>query len=338
MFKSLNFDGKMENIYPSEVVAEIMSRRVVVLAWMLLLVPLMALIPSVSAQGVLPSVTLECTDSAEIDVSGSSSGSALIYCEVENDSMWDEEISIDVDFSELDGNYEDSLEIAAGESETLLITVTAQQSDEARDYLVNVSAEVTTAAGLPVTGMASASDEVDVTISEFTTCDHSVGQGGGVVEAGGIVSFSVSITCDSNTESTTSYDLVMIEKSGSSAWPSGFEDQSPNCDVIIPDGGTSENCQFMILTPSNLADSWDGCIVIVESGVSTPNSCPGSNLIDLMVEPKSIGIGTLELTGNNSIFGDYEEEAPIIIGGTAVVLVLTIVVVIIRRRRRSLDD
>ena len=79
-------------------------------------------------------------------------------------------------------------------------------------------------------------------------------------------------------------------------------------------------------------------MVVVRSGESTPNSCPGSNLIDLTVEPKSVGIGTLELTGNNSIFGDYEEEAPVIIGGVAVVLVLTIAVVVIRRRRNSFDD
>ena len=62
--------------------------------------------------------------------------------------------------------------------------------------------------------------------------------------------------------------------------------------------------------------------------------CAGSPKI----EPKTIGLGTLELTGNNSIFGDYEEEAPIIIGGVAVVLVLAIVVVVVRRRRRSFDD
>ena len=108
--------------------------------------------------------------------------------------------------------------------------------------------------------------------------------------------------------------------------------------MLIPDGGTSENCQFTILTPSNLASNWEGCIVAVQSGESAPNSCPASNVIDLMVEPKSVGIGTLELTGNNSSFGDYEEEAPIIIGGGALVLVLAIAVVVIRRRRRSFDD
>ena len=76
---------------------------------------------------------------------------------------------------------------------------------------------------------------------------------------------------------------------------------------------------------------------MLEQDWDTPDSCP-SYRIDIKVEPKTIGIGTLELTGNNSIFGEYEEEAPIIIGGVAVVLVLTILVVVIRRRRRSFDD
>ena len=69
-----------------------------------------------------------------------------------------------------------------------------------------------------------------------------------------------------------------------------------------------------------------------------PKSCPSTNAIDVKVEPKSIGIGTLELTGNNSIFGDYEEEAPVIIGGVAVIIVLAVAVAVIRRRRRSFED
>ena len=52
----------------------------------------------------------------------------------------------------------------------------------------------------------------------------------------------------------------------------------------------------------------------------------------------SIGIGTIDLTGNNSIFGDYSEEAPVIIGGVAVVVVLAIAVIVVRRRRRSFED
>jgi len=72
-------------------------------------------------------------------------------------------------------------------------------------------------------------------------------------------------------------------------------------------------------------------------GDNIPNSCQNER-IDVKIEPKSIGIGIIDLTGNDSIFGDYSEEAPVIIGGVFVVIVLAIVVVVIRRRRRSFDD
>ena len=77
---------------------------------------------------------------------------------------------------------------------------------------------------------------------------------------------------------------------------------------------------------------------MLEDDGSEPKSCPSTNAIDVKVEPKSIGIGTIDLTGNDSIFGDYSNEAPIIIGGVVVVLVLTIAVVLVRRRRTSFDD
>ena len=53
----------------------------------------------------------------------------------------------------------------------------------------------------------------------------------------------------------------------------------------------------------------------------------------------SIGIGVIDLTGNDSVFGEYADEAPIIVGGVAVVLVMAIIGVIVSRRRRdSFDD
>jgi hypothetical protein len=261
----------------------------------------------------------------------------MTSCELENNSMWSEEVSLDIDSEDLDTAGPESVTIAAGETLTISIVVSANQDQEAGDYLVNVSAEVTSAGGVPIPGMASDADEIGVTIAEFTTCDHTVGQGGGTLDAGQIISFSISISCNSNIDSTTKYNARMIDKSGSTAWPSGFDDQSPQCDVLIPDGGTSANCQFQILTPSNLDSAWEGCIIVLEDGDSVPMSCPSSNVVNIKVEPKSIGIGVIDLTGNDSIFGEYVDEAPIIIGGVVVVLVLTIVTVMIRRRR-SFED
>ena len=327
----------MENIYPSEVSAGVVSRTTLVLVFVLIIGPLGALIPAASGQ-VFPDITVECGDNVEIDVSPGSSRTAMTSCELENNSMWIEEVSVDIDSEDLDTAGPESVTIGAGETLTISIVMSAAQDLEAGDYLVNVSAEVTSAGGVPVPGLASDTDEIGVTIAEFTSCDHTVGQGGGTLEAGQIISFSISISCDSNTDSTTKYSARMIDKSGSSSWPSGFDDQSPQCDVLIPDGGTSANCQFQILTPSNLDSTWEGCVVVLEDGASTPNSCPSSNVVDVKIEPKSIGIGTIDLTGNDSVFGEYSDEAPIIIGGVVLVLVLAVAVVLVRRRRGSFDD
>lgn len=328
----------MENIYPSEVSAGVVSRTTLVLVFVLIIGPLGALIPAASGQ-VFPDITVECGDNVEIDVSPGSSRTAMTSCELENNSMWIEEVNVDIDSEDLDTAGPESVTIGAGETLTISIVMSAAQDLEAGDYLVNVSAEVTSAGGVPVPGLASDTDEIGVTIAEFTSCDHTVGQGGGTLEAGQIISFSISISCDSNTDSTTKYSARLVDKSGSSAWPSGFDDQSPQCDVLIPDGGTSANCQFQILTPSNLDSTWEGCVVVLENGASVPKSCPSSNVIDVKIEPKSIGIGIIDLTGNDSVFGEYSDEAPIIIGGVAVVLVLAIIgIVMSRRRRRLLDD
>ncbi len=328
----------MENIYPSGAAAGVVSRTAVLLVFLLLAGPLGALIPAVSGQ-VFPDITVECADNVEVDVSPGSSSIAVVWCELENSSMWEEEVDISVQFGDLDGSNPDSVTIEAGSKFSISIGVSADQNQEAGDYQVNVSAEVTSAGGIPVPGLASDSDEVEVTIAEFTTCDHTVGQGGGTLEAGQIISFSVSISCDSNTDSTIKYSARLIDDSGSAAWPTGFDDQSPQCEVLIPDGGTSENCQFQIVTPSNLATTWEGCVIVLEDGESVPKSCPSSNVVNVKVEPKSIGIGVIDLTGNDSVFGEYADEAPIIVGGVAVVLLMVIIGVIVSRRRKdSFDD
>ena len=328
----------MENIYPSGAAAGVVSRTAVLLVFLLLAGPLGALIPAVSGQ-VFPDITVECADNVEVDVSPGSSSTAVVWCELENSSMWEEEVDISVQFGDLDGSNPDSVTIEAGSKFSISIGVSADQNQEAGDYQVNVSAEVTSAGGIPVPGLASDSDEVEVTIAEFTTCDHTVGQGGGTLDAGQIISFSVSISCDSNTDSTIKYNARMIDKSGSSAWPSGFDDQSPQCDVLIPDGGTSANCQFQIVTPSNLDSTWEGCVVVLEDGDSVPKSCPSSNVVNVKVEPKSIGIGVIDLTGNDSVFGEYADDDRRLVGGVAVVLVMAIIgVIVLRRRRDSFDD
>jgi hypothetical protein len=75
-------------------------------------------------------------------------------------------------------------------------------------------------------------------------------------------------------------------------------------------------------------------VILLEVGGSVPQSCPSTNAIDIKVEPKTLGIGSIELTGNDSVFGNYSDEAPIIIGGVVTVLVLAIIGMLVARRRR----
>ena len=51
----------------------------------------------------------------------------------------------------------------------------------------------------------------------------------------------------------------------SSAWPSGFEDQSAPCEFQVQAGGGGGNCQFQVSTPSNLASAWNGCVVLIDN-------------------------------------------------------------------------
>ena len=91
----------MENIYPSGATARAVPRTAVLLVFLLLAGPLGALIPVASGQ-VFPDITVECAGNVELDVSPGSSRTAMTSCELENNSMWAEEVSVDIDSEDLD--------------------------------------------------------------------------------------------------------------------------------------------------------------------------------------------------------------------------------------------
>ena len=128
----------MENIYPSGAAAGVVSRTAVLIVFLLLAGPLGALIPAVSGQ-VFPDITVECADNVEVDVSPGSSSTAVVWCELENGSMWEEEIEISVEFGDLDGTEPESVTLPAGEVVLVMFSVRAGQNAEAGNYEVNVS-------------------------------------------------------------------------------------------------------------------------------------------------------------------------------------------------------
>ena len=330
----------MENIYPGKVSAGVMSRRAVALSFLLFTASVLALIPVVSAQaGIFPEINISCDDPPEMDVSPGATRTVVSNCVLENPSIHPEEVEINVQSGSFVSASPGSMTVPADSEESFEVTFRGDLARDSGSYVANITVQVTQASGVDVTLITSPeSVEVTIVVAEFTSCEHDLGQGGGTVEAGEVIVFSTSISCTSNEDSSVKYSPKMIADSGDSSWPSGFVDQSAPCNIQIQSGGSSTNCQFQILTHSNLGETWDGCIVLLEEEGSAPKSCPSTNAIDVKVEPKSIGIGTIDLTGNNSIFGDYSEEAPVIIGGVAVVVVLAIAVIVVRRRRRSFED
>ena len=311
---------------------------------MLVLVLLMGLlvgcVPAVSAQtGIFPEVSISCVDPPEMDVSPGSTRTAISNCVLENPSVHPEEVDITVQSGGFAYAAPGSMTVPANSEMGFEVIFRGDLGHTSGSYVANVTAQVTQASGVDVSFITSPeSVEVTIVVAEFTSCTHNLGQGGGTVEAGEVIVFSTSISCTSNEGSSIKYRAVMIDDDGVSSWPSGFVDQSAPCNIAIQSSDSSKNCQFQIATPSNLGTTWEGCIIVLEDDVSEPESCPSTNAIDVKVEPKSIGIGTIDLTGNDSIFGDYSDEAPIIIGGVVVVLVLTVAVVLVRRRRASFDD
>ena len=316
-------------------------RRDTVLVTLIFLIGSMgAFAPVSSAQaGIFPEVNLTCEEpTEEMEVSPGATRTVLVNCKLENPTSYNEQVDITIQAGPFAAAGPQSATVASNSELDFQVVFRGEETQSPGQYPVNITAKVVQANGIDVSLFTSEeSVEVMIEVAAFVSCQQNLGQGGGTLEAGQLIVFSTSISCTSNEDSTAKFRLVMISDTGDSSWPSGFVDQSATCEIQIQAGSSSNNCQFQITTPSNLADTWEGCIVVLEQDWDTPDSCP-SYRIDIKVEPKTIGIGTLELTGNNSIFGEYEEEAPIIIGGVAVVLVLTILVVVIRRRRRSFDD
>ena len=295
-------------------------------------------VASVSAQ-LLPEVIITCEDEGEID-SGSITRNVIIECTVENPSMFSEQVTIQVQAGELDSTAPEAMTVPAGESVEFDVLFKSDEAEEPGEMEVNVTATVNQVNGLPYPLGPSDSEEIIITIIEYTNCDSEIGQGGGTFDGGDEISISAAINCNSNKEGEISYQVHLIkENMGSSSWPSGFENIDGNCDVDIDVGDTGGNCNFRIGTPDNLDSDWEGCIVIIEVGEIRPNSCPNSNKVDIKIKKKTAGLG-IELGGNESIveqLGLTEEQLPVIGGSVGIVLLIIVGLMYYRRKGREYE-
>ena len=318
-----------------------MRRASIVLALIILAGPLGVFAPVSSAQtNIVPEISISCDDPPEMHVYEGATRTVISNCVLENPTIYSEKVDITVQAGGFVYAAPASVTVGAGSEVDFEVMFRGDLDHTPGSYVANITADVTEANGIQVGFITSPeSSDVTIVVAEYSGCTHSVGQGGGGFEAGEIVSFSVSISCDSNTDSKASYQAMMVEEgSSSSSWPSGFDDQSPDCEVIVEGGGASENCQFQIMTPSNLGSTWEGCVFVIEVGSLVP-ACPDVDQtgwgLEIKVEPKGIGLDSLGLGDNQSISDIVVENKEIIAGGAGVLVLLAVMVGLLRRSRRN---
>ncbi len=291
--------------------------------------------PSGSAQ-LLPDTDLECDDSSEIDLSGGI-GSSLINCELTNPTSFPEKVDLTYQAGELDIAGPGSVTVEGGQTESFQIVLASQTGQSAGIYEVNVSAVVTEWNGVPVSIFGFSDEEgIEVEVLPYTTCSSSR-PSAIFAEAGEDVAFSVVYNCDSNEDSSMAISLHLLEKGSSqeSMWPSGFNDMSVGgCSIQNPMG--SANCDFLLTTPSNLQEKWEGCLIVVDEMTDPGWSCSSDFAFPLTVNEKETVIPSVGIDVNGTVLEDLgvtEENQKYFIGGGAVLVVLLISLVVILRRR-----
>ena len=318
---------------------------------MVTLVVLVSLGPVSSAQiGILPSVVITCDDPGPVEVWPGSTRTTIVYCTLENPTMYSESVEIGTE-SEEEGFLfaaPQTVTIGAGQELDIQVIIRVPELYPAGTYSANITAKVTQANGVEVGAFTSTEeDSVSFEVMKYGSCEVMMGQGGGSIGAGDPVVFATSFACEANSVFTIRYSLVMIEEgSTSSAWPSGFEDQSAPCEfqVQAPSGGA--NCQFQISTPSNLANTWDGCVILVDNdgdgdgmGSIAPSSCSSDYpSIGVNVDPKGLSLGAIGLDSNSSITDLAMENKEIVGGSLGGLILLVSLMVVIRRRSREYDE
>lgn len=315
------------------------------------LVVLMAFGPVSSAQiGVLPSVEITCDDPSPIEVWPGATRTSIVYCTLENPSIHSESVEIGAGSEEGDFEFAapQSVTIGAGQEVEIQVLVRATEAHLAGTFDANITAKVTQANGIDVGAFTSEEEDgVNVEVMSFGSCEVMMGQGGGSIEAGDPVVFAASFVCQSNSDFSIGYSLVLIEEgSTTSAWPSGFEDQSAPCEFQVEAGGGGSNCQFQVSTPSNLASSWNGCVVLIDddgdgngAGAVAPSSCSSeSPSLGINIDPQGLSLGSIGLDTNSSLTELVMENKEVVGGSLGGLLLLVSLVVVLRRRSRGEDD
>ena len=200
-----------------------------------------------------------------------------------------------------------------------------------------MSAVVTEWNGVPVSIFGFSDEEgIEVEVLPYTSCSSSR-PSAIFAEAGEDVAFSVVYNCDSNEDSSMAISLHLLEKGSSqeSMWPSGFNDMSVGgCSIQNPMG--SANCDFLLTTPSNLQEKWEGCLIVVDEMTDPGWSCSSDFAFPLTVNEKETLVPSVGIDVNGTVLEDLgvtEENQVYFIGGGGVLVALLISLVVFLRRR-----
>jgi hypothetical protein len=229
--------------------------------------------------------------------------------------------------------------VGGGQSETFQIVIGSPTGQSAGTYEVNLSAVVTEWNGVPVTVFGfSDEEEIEVEVLPYTTCSSSR-PSAIFAEAGDDVTFSVVYSCDSNEDSGMVVSLHLLEKGSTqeSMWPSGFNDMSEGgCKIQNPMG--SVNCGFVLTTPSNIQEKWEGCLIVVDEMTNPGWSCSSDFAFTLTVNEKKTLVPSVGIDVNGTFLEDLgvtEENQQYSIGGGAGLVVLFVSLVVVLRHRRD---
>ena len=133
--------------------------------------------------------------------------------------------------------------------------------------------------------------------------------------------------------------LHLLEKDSTQEgmWPSGFNDMSEgDCKIQNPMG--SVNCGFVLTTPSNLQEKWEGCLIVVDEMTNPGWSCSSDFAFTLTVNEKETLVPSVGIDVNGTFLEDLgvtEENQEYFIGGGAGLVVLFVSLVVLLRRRRG---
>ena len=274
----------------------------------------------------------------------------IVYCTLENPSIHSESVEIGTESEESDFQFAapQTVTIGAGQEMDIQIIIRVPELYAAGTYSANVTAKVTEANGIDVSAITSTEeDSVSFEVMKYGSCEVMVGQGGGAIEAGDPVVFAASFVCEANAEFSISYSLVMIDEVAmSSIWPSGSRTHECALSVPSPSDEGRGNCQFQIATPSNLANSWSGCVVLIDddgdgdgSGSSPPSSC-NTNYpsLGIDIEPQGLSLVSIGLDSNSSVSELLMDNKELVGGGVGGLVLLLSLILVLRRRSRSYDE